>query len=266
MRTQRTLTFVILGTLGLPLWGCGGVSLWAETQSPRDPVPDHHARMAAPLTDRDATTLVRAFWDERRGEVPAPGEMREVTILRGSFTRPDAEEAVVAFWAGTFRDDAWQAWLLQRRGSSWYVLRNVVSGCSGTVTAAPIERGRPAVLLVRDSCTRFGQERGRVRLLSVGLTTNVERFAAPEYQDAYARVGLLRQRHVIRLADIDGDGVAEIIDTTETLHRSLRPSATLQVSYATTAQAIYKRQGQRFLMLHDPDDHPLTHKLLAELQ
>jgi hypothetical protein len=222
--------------------------------------------MAAPLSSRDATALVQAFWDERRSDVPAPGEMREVTILRGSFTRPGVEEAVVAFWAGTFRDDAWQAWLLQWRGTSWHVLRNVVTGCAGELTAASVESGRPAALLVRDSCTRFGREQGQVRLLSVGLTTNVLRFAATEFLDANATQGLLSQRHSIQLVDVDHDGIAELIDTAQTIHRSRRPSPSFDVSFATTAQTIYKRQGQHFLAVHDPDDHPLTHKLLAELQ
>lgn len=248
-------SFVVAATLGLSLLaGCGaGVSSWT-LEGPEG----NRARVAPPLGERDAARLVRAFWEERGAAVPAPGEMREVNIVRGAFTRAGADEAVVAFRSGRLGHEAWQAWLLQSRGQAWQVARNLATSCSGRLAAATVERGGPAALVVHEACMRFGREEGRVRLLTVGATADLELFAAPELSQAADTDGPKSIRHAIELTDLDGDGVAEIVDTASVEHRTRSWGAEVDVPLSITAQKIYKRYGQQYLVVPADDERPLA--------
>jgi len=256
MRTHLIMALVVVGAAGLlSVPGCGTVG--AGAPGARTAIDESIGLSPAPPSARQIARLVRQFWwDDQSGTSPSPGQVREVSVLEGSFTAPAMIEAIAAFRSGSFREDAWQAWLLQWRAGAWHVVRPVATSCEGRIEPAAIEPGRPAALIVRDSCTRFGREEGQVRVIGVGLTTNVERFAAAESADPDARTGMLVSQHEVHLADLDGDGVSEIVDTAEAVYRLEEPDDFAEVTFATKQRTIYKRTGGSYLAVQDTDGTP----------
>jgi len=207
--------------LKVPAWAKAAAPLPGAplvAAAPRLKVPAW-AKTAPPLSERHAARLIRDYGARRIGDVPFERDPSEVSLLFGAFTRPDAHEAIASVQSGLLGRRAWQAWLLEWRDSGWQAVRPIASNCSGRVEWALLDRRGPAALLVRDSCARFGQQEGQVRLIALGPTEDKVLFAAAESASGEAGGDALSVRHSVWLTGFDETGHADVVDLAFTERR-----------------------------------------------
>jgi hypothetical protein len=190
----------------------------ATPLAPRLKVPTW-AKTAPPLTEQRAARLIRDYGVRRSGQMLMERDPSEVKLLFGSFTNPGAHEAVASVQTGLPGRHAWQAWLLEWRETGWLAVRPLASNCSGEAAQAKLDSAGPAILFLRDSCSRFGHEEGTVRLIALGPARDKVLFAARESGGEPAKGDVLSVRHTVWLTGFDANGEAEVVDLAFTQRR-----------------------------------------------
>lgn len=237
MSRNWTVRCVTLAGL-LTLVACAGGGATLVAPAPRLKVPAW--AQATPLTERQAARIIRDYGARRSGEVALEREPSEVKLVFGAFTRPHASEAIAAVQTGLLGTRAWQAWLLEWQETGWQAVRPIASNCSGSVEKARLDRTGPAALLMRDSCARFGEEEGQVRLVALGPADDKVLFAARERSGVGGTV-----RHTVWLTGFDENGQAEVVDLAFSESRGKVRSWTRAVMTSTVTT--YRPAGDRLI-------------------